>query len=313
MKRPEVRTSGGPEVLWRGVAALGVIIFALSACGERQQNVNEQRSWIVRRDDVPFGETRPAPDAQVVAQANRVDALEKLFADGRDGECRTQLAQFFADGGDHPRAHDLHGRLLVLEGRYADAAEAFARAVAGSPRWLPPRLAQAECYLELKRPGAAASVYAELDRLMPEAPWGPWGMGAIATEAPWGPWGMGAIAAMGNDRERAIALLDEALRRDPDHVPSLRSRASLANMMGDAAREESLLLRAAGHDPDHAPTWLRLGALAESDNRLRDAESHLMRAHALTRDPRLAKRIAQLADRRGDPAAAARWRVHARP
>lgn len=287
------------DVFRCGITVVGLTIISLTGCGERQQNVNEQRSWIMRRDDVPFGTSRPTPDAAVVAQADRVDALEKLFADGRDGECRTQLAQFFADGGDHPRAHDLHGRLLVLEGRYAEAAEAFARAVAGSPRWLPPRLAQAECYLELKRPGAAASVYAELDRLMPDAPWGPWGMGAIA--------------AMGNDRERAIALLDEALRRDPDHVPSLRSRASLANMTGEAAREESLLLRAAGHDPEHAPTWLRLGALAESDNRLLDAESHLARAYALTRDPRLAERIALIADRRGDSASAARWRARTGP
>lgn len=283
----------------REIFAVGVIVLTLAACGERQQNVNEQRSWIPRRDDVPFAETRPVPDAAAVAQADRVDALEKLFADGRDGECRAQLAQFFADGGDHPRAHDLHGRLLVLEGRYADAADAFARAVAGSPRWLQPRLAQAECYLELKRPGAATSVYAELDRLMPDAPWGPWGMGVIA--------------AQGNDRERAITLLDEALRRDADHVPSLRARASLASMAGDTAREQSLLLRAAGHDPDHAHTWLRLGALAEADNRLLDAESHLARAYALTREPRLAERIAQLADRRGDSLTAARWRGQRQP
>jgi len=278
--------------------ALGLVLV-LSACGESQQRLNERPTWIHRRDTVPFGEALPAPSAATIAQSDRVDALEKLFIDGRDGECRKQLARFFAEGGDHPRAHDLNGRLLILEGKYAEAADAFGRAVAGSPRWLQPRLAQAECFLELKRPQAAASVYAELDRLMPDAPWGPWGMGLIA--------------AQGKDSDRSIALLDEALRRDPEHVPSLLARAGMAERAGDTVREEALLLHASGLDPDNAQTWLRLAALTEADNRLVDAETHLARAFALTRDPRLRERLAQLCDRRGDSAAAARWRTPSHP
>jgi predicted Zn-dependent protease len=276
-------------------------IFALTTvgCGQTEQRLNERQSWVHRREDVPFAESRPKPSADVVAASDQVDALERLFDDGRDGECREQLAAFFANGGDHPRAHDLNGRLLALAGDYAAAAEAFGRAVAASPRWLEPRLAQAECYMRLERPAAASSVYAELDRLMPKAPWGPWGQGVIA--------------ARGNNRDRAIAFLDEALQRDPEHAPSLRVRATLAAQAGETDREQSLLLRYITQAPEDAGAWTRLGDLAESANRLIDAVRYLGEAYDLGPDPRLAKRIAGVCERAGDSAGAARWRSLTRP
>lgn len=274
-----------------------LFLLLLTACGQQEQRINESRPWIHRRDDVPFAETAPKPSDARIADADAVDALEKLFNEGRDGECRKRLAEYFAQGGDHPRAHELNGRLLALDRQFEGAIAAFNRAVAGSPRWIQPRLALADCYVELDRLGAAASVYAELDRLMPQAPWGPWGQGLIAARA--------------ERRDQAIAFLDEALRRDADHPPSLRLRAWVAIQEGDAGFAEALLLRYTAQVTDDPVAWTQLGDLAETGNRLIDAETHLGRAYDLAPSPKLARRIAQICERRGDLATAAAWTARA--
>lgn len=271
----------------------------LTACGKAEQRVNEAPSYIYRRPDAAFAETRKGPDAATLAQADAVDHMEALFADGRDGECREQLTAFFAAGGNHPRAYDLQGRLLMLDGKYEAAADSFSHAVAASPRWLQPRLSLAECYQALKRPAAAGSVYAEVDRLIPKAPWGPWGQGVVAAQA--------------GEREKAVAFLDEALRRDPVHAPSLRVRAMLAGQMGNKAEEEALWLRFVTQVGDEPSAWTRLSELAEADQRLIDAERYLAEAYAQTGDPRLARRLQQLCERSGDTAGAARWKQLAAP
>jgi len=276
---------------------LAGVLLVLAACGDDAQRINETRPLVYRRPDSAFPSLGPQADAPALERSRQIDDLERLIDEGRDGEARERLTAYFASGGDHPRAHLLAGRLHVAEARWAEAIPHFERAVAGSPRWYEPRHWLAQCYLKLERLGAAESVYDEVDRLMPEAPWGPWGKGMIA-------WQRG-------DTARGIALLDEALARDPLHAPSLRTRARLAAVANDAERERNLLERYLVQRPDDADVAFRLGELAAANGRPAEARRRFTDAWELSGDPAAAKRLADLADLAGDPAAARTWRARA--
>jgi tetratricopeptide (TPR) repeat protein len=258
---------------------------------------NTRPSLVQRRADSGFRANGPRADEASLARSRQVDELERLLDDGRDGEVRARLATYFAEGGDHPRAHLLAGRLLYGEGEWAQAVPHFQRAVAGSPRWYEPRHWLAQSYLRLERPAAAESVYEEVDRLLPEAPWGPWGMGTVA-------WQRG-------DTERGIQLLDEALRRDPNHAPTLRTRAAIAAIGNDAERERDLLERYLVQRPDDGEAAFRLGELAAANGRPDEARRRFTDAWELTGDPVAAKRLAEAAERERDHAAARTWRARA--
>lgn len=281
----------------RAACVAASLLLALGGCGDGGQRLNERRPQVHRRADSGFPDQGPQADRASLERSRQVDELERLLADGRDGEARTRLAAYFADGGDHPRAHLLAGRLLFEEGRWAEAVPHFDRAVAGSPRWYEPRHWLAQSYLKLERPAAAEGVYQEVDRLLPEAPWGPWGMGAIA-------WQRG-------DTERGIELLDEALRRDPTHAPALRTRAAIAAIGNDAERERDLLERYLIQRPDDGEVAFRLGELAAANGRPDEARRRFTDAWELTGDLVAARRLAEAAERDGDRAAARTWRARA--
>jgi len=268
-------------------------VLLLTACAERDQTTEAARPQVYRRPNSAFAENAPKPSSDELAQSRAMDELEQLVADGRDGEARRRLAEYFAHGGSHPRAHYLAGRMAVGEGDNDAAIAHFTKAVAGSPHWISPRLDLAQCYIRLERTAAAENVYQDIEHLLPEAPWGPWGMGVLA-------WQRG-------DTARGLALLDEALRRDPTHAPSLRSRAAIARIGNDAEREGDLLERYLVQRPDDAEAHVRLGDLAVSGNRLIDAERHFTDGWELSGNPAIARRIADLAQRRGDTAAVERW------
>lgn len=280
----------------RALLLIALLLLALG-CAERRSATDRPPSLVPRRADVPFAEATPQPTTDELEQSRRVDALEQLVSDGRDGEARRQLAEYFASGGTHPRAHYLAGRLAVGAGDDDAAIGHFSQAIAGSSRWIQPRLDLAQIYQRLDRPAAAESVYEDIDRLLPQAPWGPWGMGVLA-------WQRG-------DTQRGLQLLDEALHRDPQHAPSLRSRAEIARIGNDSEREIDLLERYLVQRPDDAGAYLRLGDLAVSANRLVDAERLFTDAYDLAPAPATARRLADLATRRGDEAAARLWQTRA--
>ena len=274
--------------------ALGLL---LAGCGDSGQRLDQSSPQVYRRPDSGFPALGPQADPASLERSRQVDDIEHLLDEGRDGEVRTRLAQYFAEGGNHPRAHLLAGRLLFEEARWAEAVPHFDHAVAGSPRWFEPRHWLAQTYLKLHRPAAAEGVYQEVDRLLPEAPWGPWGMGTIA-------WQRG-------DSERGIALLEEALRRDPTHAPSLRTRANLAAIGNDAERERDLLERYLVQRPTDAEATFRLGELAAANGRPSEARRRFTDTWELSGNPTAAKRLAELAERAGDPVAARTWRARA--
>lgn len=276
---------------------LAALVLVIAACAERDQTQDAPAPLVYRRSDVPFAENPPQPSTDELSRSRTIDQLERLIDEGRDGEARRQLADYFAKGGSHPRAHLLAGRLASSDGDDLGAVEHFSRAVAGSSRWIEPRLELAQCFLRLKRSLAAESVYQDIDHLLPEAPWGPWGMGLLA-------WQRG-------DTARGLELLDEALRRDPTHAQSLRARAEIARIGNDAERERDLLERYLVQRPHDAEAHVRLGDLAVSGNRLVDAERHFRDGWDLSPQPSTARRLADLATRRNDEAAAREWQRRA--
>jgi tetratricopeptide (TPR) repeat protein len=158
-------------------------------------------------------------------------------------------------------------------------------------------VALAQSNLKLKRLAAAENVFGDLDRLAPKMAWGPYGMGAIA--------------AMRGDLKRAVALLDEALGRDPRHAPSLRVRADLAAQAGDVELEERMLGRYLTEVPSAAWAHARLGDLAIRADHLEDARRSFLQAYALQPDATTARRLAELAQRRDDHAEARLWQERA--
>jgi len=233
------------------------------------------------------------PDAAAKAEATAVDEAQRLVDDGLFDRARSKVDQILSTGSTHPALPYLKARLLVQAGDLEAAIPWCDRAVAASPAWIEPRLLLARVYLKLERPGAAGTVYADIDRL---APW-----------SPWGPYGVGWVALIRGDQSRAADHLDEALKRDPDHLPSLRVRAAVAQAAGDAAAEARCLARALVLMPEDPSLHLRLADLAQSQQRQEDCRRHLERAYAL--DPRAATahRLAALARVRGDADEVARW------
>jgi tetratricopeptide (TPR) repeat protein len=265
-------------------AILVLALLALAACGQPGRRGPLQPL---------FAPSAPAD----TGEARRLDEVGRLWRDGLYDRARSELDALLAAGCSHPEALLLKARLLLQAGDSEAALPWLDRAAGASPLWAEPRILLAETYLTLERWGAAESVFADVER--------------IAPQGPWGPYGMAAVAARRGDQARAIELCDRALERDPDHLPAVALRARLARATGDAAREEALLGRMVEQQPLEAEAWARLAELADAGNRREDARRRWERAWALAPRPATARALADLAERRGDGDEAARWRTRA--
>lgn len=226
-------------------------------------------------------------------QAARVEAVARLFADGLYDRARPEITALADEGAAHPLVPWLRARLAELDGDWEGCIAWSRRAAAANPTWGEPRVLLARACLEAGRVGDADAAFADVDRLLPDNPWGPYGRA----------W----VAARQGEPARAAALADEAIARDPGHLPSLGLRATLARQLGEAALEERLLrVIAAAGDPD-AAVLARLGELAAAAGRRLDAARAYERAWALRPSRELARRLAELARQGGDLAAAQAW------
>lgn len=235
--------------------------------------------------------------AESLAEARRIDEVQRLYSDGLYDQAGVALDRLLADGSRHPQAFYLKAQLVRQGGDLDGAIPWASKASEASPVWIEPRILLAQIYLKLERWSAASSVFADIERLAPRGPWGPYGQGAVA--------------AMRGDHATAIGFLDKALDRDPDHLPSIETRANLARLAGDRATEERLLTRAASLEPLDAGTRLRLGELAQTAGRLEDAMRHCLRAYELEPRPTTAQQLAGLARLLGDEAAERQWSARA--
>ncbi len=280
------------------LVALGMLLLAGCSRGDPDQAPQlDEYFYGRRRKNVPFAPQRDAMPETALGDARRMDAVEALIDSGRYAQASAELDRWTDAGGDHPRAHYLRGRAAYGRHEWQAAIDALTRAVEASPRYIEPRLLMGQSFLKLERLAAAEGVYQELDRLLPKGPWGPLGMGQVARRR--------------GDDTRATTLIDEALSRDPTHAPSLGARADLARVAGETVMEEVLLLRFLAQEPDAAGAERRLGEIAAADKRPDDARRRFERAWDLDRDPAVAKRLAELAQMRGDLGEADRWQRHA--
>lgn len=256
---------------------VAAIVLALSGCGGGE----------LRR----AGDPHPSP--ATLAEAQEIDAAQRLLEDGQFEQARVELDAMYARGNRHPQALMLQARLAFRQNEWARAVQWCDRAVAASPLWVEPRVMLAQAQLKLERHAAAMSAFEDLDR--------------IAPDSPWGPYGMGTIAAVRGDQATAARELERALTRDAAHAPSLESRAGLARLQGDHATEERMLSRYVASEPLDAFAHVRLGQLARMHDRTEEARRAFERAWSLAPLPEAARQLAELARARGDHAEDRQW------
>jgi tetratricopeptide (TPR) repeat protein len=301
------------QPLAQGLTALCAVglLVSLTGCGDQSRqeskpkpaattttsprpkthNEDENTRWVLFNDEVK------GPSPASLAEAREMDAIRDLMEDGLYDQARQRLTALLDGGCTHPHAFLLRGQLYYQQGDLEQVIPWCNKALEASSWWIEPRLLLAQTYIRLKRLGLAENVLGDLDRLAPKLPWGPYGTGSIA--------------AMRGDLPRATALMDEALRRDPYHVPSLRLRARLAAQAKDPVLEEELLGRYLTRVPESQWTYQRLGELALADNRLEDARRAFLHAYELRPLPATARYLAELAQRRGDALEAREWQERA--
>ncbi|GDY14854.1 hypothetical protein LBMAG53_37320 [Planctomycetota bacterium] len=198
-----------------------------------------------------------AQTTATLAQADRIDEARRLADSGLATRAEVAVDALLADRVAHPTVLHLKARLLADRGDSAGAIAWCDRAIAGAPQWTDPRVLLARCYLRLDRPAAAASVYADLDRLVPQSAWGPYGQGAIAL--------------MRNDVATARRWSDLALSREPDQADVLTLGAAVARAEKDPVREAAMLERLVVRSPRDGDALVRLGDLSAAGGRDHEA------------------------------------------
>ncbi len=232
-------------------------------------------------------------DAATLAEARRIDEAERLYRDGLFDQARSAVDRLIAEGTRQASVFQLKAELTVQAGDVAGTIPWCDRAIAASPRWVEPRILAARCYIQLERYAAADAVFGDLERLFPDGPWGPYGLGVIAV--------------LQGQQDRAAEAFDRALENDPDHEPSLAMRAQLARARGEPERERTLLLRLITLDTGNLAVRERLADIALAAGRIDDARIQLEAVYELQPRPEIAGRLADLARQRGDAAGAEKW------
>ncbi len=230
--------------------------------------------------------------------AAQVDAARHQLDDGLFDQARVAVERLIAEGAGHPLVPLMRAQLAEHDQDWPACIEWARRAVEASPAWGEPRVLLARACLEAGRVGDADAAFADVDRLL--------------SDSPWGPYGRAWVAARRMDQKQAGELADEAIRRDPDHVPSLILRAGVARLTGDPATEERLLRRAVALAEPDAGAWQRLGELAEAGGRRLDAARAYERAWDIRPSREVARRRLELARLAGDAEAESLWRSRTR-
>jgi len=273
------RRSPGARALRAGTATalLAVLGLALHGC----------TSAFARQDDPAY-----LPQS-TLDEAREIDQAQQLVDDGLYDQARAKLSILFAHGCRHPQALMLEGSLAFQQGDFEQAIPWCEKAIQASPLWFEPRVLLAQSYLKLKKYNNAISCFEDIDR--------------IAPDLPWGPYGVGTIAALRGDTKTAVKEFDIALQRDPRHPQSLEGRADLARLMADRVTEQAMLQRYVAEEPLDAEAFERLGELAVMDARNEDARRAFEHAYALDPLPDAAKQLMELARQRGDLEEERKW------
>jgi len=160
----------------------------------------------------------------------RVNLAETLIAAGKTAEARDAIDSVLRSDPHHPEALTAKGRLLVREGRAADALQYFEEAARGT---------DPEAFIELAEAAIAAGDLAkargaanEALRIAPGHPW------ALAT--------VGRLLAMDGQRAAANEYLQRALAAGPRRPNVWRSLSAGFEAAGDRRQAEWCRQRSSG-------------------------------------------------------------------
>jgi hypothetical protein len=220
----------------------------------------------------------------------RIDEVQRLLDDGLIDQARIAADRLAAEGVDHPGLWFLRARLAAESEDWLTAAGHCTNAERLSPGWPSPRWLHGVALIQAERPAAAAAVFADLERLLPDGPWGALGIAWAALRQ--------------GDQPAATLAADRALAKGPAHPDALRLRARLAAQDNQPALEERLLRRLAEPAPGDL---VRLAALCAADRRWTDADRWLELAWDQATDPSIARQGIDLGRTSTDPAIEARW------
>ncbi|MFN0119036.1 MAG: tetratricopeptide repeat protein [Blastocatellia bacterium] len=165
------------------------------------------------------------------------------------------------------RIHMLRGRMAFDAGRYAEAATAFAAAVAASPRGVEARINLGSTLGQLRRDNEAA---AQLDEALRLAP------GAVAAH-----YNLALIRIRQNQPAHAITHLRAVLLANPDDTEArlLLARQLVANRQSEEAAPE--YARVVTRNPDNEDALLELTQLLLQGKQHQQALAALEKGHAL--------------------------------
>jgi tetratricopeptide (TPR) repeat protein len=167
---------------------------------------------------------------------------------------------------DSSRARRLHGGGLMEQGRPAEAAREFERAleILSDPSVPPavrsrPRLELGVAWEQLGRLEDALRLYE-----------------AVAAEDPGNadaPWRMGVVRWREGRKGEAVDLWQRAVALDPRHARAMSDLGIASLLAGDAAGAKAMWRRAMEADPTVASVWYRIGNLHEREGDLAAARA----------------------------------------
>ncbi|GIX04382.1 MAG: hypothetical protein KatS3mg114_0251 [Planctomycetaceae bacterium] len=178
----------------------------------------------------------------------------------RTADALRLLEAWIADWPEQPRPWLLRARLYVMQHQYTKARADFLQALQRDPQFLPAALELAELLWQQNEPQQAVPYFTRCLHDRHE------GVRALV--------GLALCYKALGESERVTAMLDQALRQDPQHVLALRERARWALEQGDAAAAIPWLQQAFQHSRDDELHYLMAQAL-QAMGQASEAEKHL--------------------------------------
>ncbi|MEH6605946.1 MAG: tetratricopeptide repeat protein, partial [Pseudomonadales bacterium] len=178
--------------------------------------------------------------AQCLMTLQRFDAAEK-HAD----KARALHPKF-------PGGHEIHGDLLLVEGKYEEAIKSYEET-----KRLDPRRNKIEDKLKKARQLVKASTFHDGDTSSPN------GYAAEINQA--------TEFETNGEPEKAEAIYRDILRQNPNHVEAMRLLAVIAKAHKKYGDAELLLKRAVSLAPDYARAWLELSSTQQKQEKHEEA------------------------------------------
>lgn len=239
---------------------------------------------------------------------------EVAFRQGKRDDASALIKAAAAADPGNANAQASLGRLLAIEGNYAEAEKALQQAVALDSQLVGPRMDLADLYATaLRKPEEAIRIYESVIATHPEHAGAHYALGIVrirsgqlseavapleraASLDPANPLPLVALArvsAQGGDLKLAQTQVGKALEIDPDYADALELRGDIYMTQGDRAKALADFSAAAGKASTHPMLRVKIGMLQQGAGK--DAEAVTAYEEALKLDPRLAIALNNLA------------------